>query len=77
MRAHSKLFSTTASCLLFCFAMTSFGLPLGCGSTPPQATLDDEAKARVQGAIENKKKFMEKVRKDDVKVIKTKKASKG
>jgi hypothetical protein len=61
MAAYSKIFSAPTKCLLVSVAMAALGLTWGCGGVPPQATLDDAAKARVQAAHDREKQFMEKV----------------
>jgi hypothetical protein len=60
MPAHSTFFSTMARCLLFSVAMAILGVTSGCGELPPQATLDEGAKARVQKAQDAQNKFMAK-----------------
>jgi hypothetical protein len=61
MTASTKLFCTTARCLLVSVAMAVLGFTSGCGGgVAPQATLDDAAKARVQEAREVQHKLIEK-----------------
>jgi len=61
MTSHTKFFSTIARRLLFSVAMAVLGLIWGCGGgVPPQATLDDAAKAQVQEAREVQHKLIEK-----------------
>ena len=61
MTANSKFLSTIGRCLLFSVAMAVFGLTWGCGGgVPPQATLDDAAKAQIQEAHEVQRKLLEK-----------------
>jgi hypothetical protein len=60
MTANRKPLSPIARCLLFSVAMAVLGLTWGCGEVPPQATLDDAAKAQVQEAHDVQRKLREK-----------------
>jgi hypothetical protein len=61
MTPNSKFLSTVARCLLVSVGMAVLGFTWGCsGEVPPQATLDDAAKARVQEAREVQHKLIEK-----------------
>ena len=61
MTANRKPLSPIARCLLCSVAMAVLAFTWGCGGgVPPQATLDDAAKAQIQEAHEVQRKLLEK-----------------
>jgi hypothetical protein len=63
MTVQSKSFLREPRCLLFPFAMVVLGMGWGCsGEVPPQAALDDAAKARIQDGQDAMKKARQKER---------------
>jgi hypothetical protein len=62
MTANSTFRCTMARYLLLSVAIAVLGLTWGCGGDTSQAPLDAAAQARVQGARESTRKFMEKKR---------------
>jgi hypothetical protein len=60
MTANNESSSAIARWLFFSIAMAILGLTSGCGGVPPEATLDDAAKAQVQEAHDVQQKLREK-----------------